>query len=173
MATSSKVANNAEVTAKHLPFPKQVHYGKYANLNSYAELLQKVQRNLEAPCSGELILSDLVQLETQLRAALTHVRARKLRLGCLRPTYEGKGKGLKAKSVHQSLHDQVQYACVQFNVNEEKMLKEENQLLEKQIVAMKNSGETYYNRMTGCLQLILHDKQHCICLNSKAALHVV
>ncbi|KAJ6347010.1 hypothetical protein OIU76_003659 [Salix suchowensis] len=37
-----------------------------------------IERNLEGPHAMELTLSDLVELEKQLDAALTHVRARKV-----------------------------------------------------------------------------------------------
>uniref|UniRef100_A0A3N7EWE5 MADS-box domain-containing protein n=1 Tax=Populus trichocarpa TaxID=3694 RepID=A0A3N7EWE5_POPTR len=74
-----------------------------------------VGRNLEGPYAMELTLGDLVELEKQLHVTLTHVRDRKIQM--------------MLESV-KSLHDQ------------EKMLKEENQLLEKQIVAMKNGKDS-------------------------------
>ncbi|KAG5223408.1 MADS-box protein FLOWERING LOCUS [Salix suchowensis] len=98
-------------TANHA----EVNCGKHANFKSHAELLLSVERNLEGPHAMELTLSDLVELEKQLDAALTHVRARKIQL--------------MVESV-KSLHHQ------------EKMLAEENQLLEKQIVAMKDGKDS-------------------------------
>ncbi|KAG5223179.1 MADS-box protein FLOWERING LOCUS [Salix suchowensis] len=98
-------------TANHA----EVNCGKHANFKSHAELLLSVERNLEGPHAMELTLSDLVELEKQLDAALTHVRARKIQL--------------MLESV-KSLHHQ------------EKMLAEENQLLEKQIVAMKDGKDS-------------------------------
>lgn len=74
-----------------------------------------MQRNLEGPYAMELTLGDLVELEKQLHVTLTHVRDRKIQM--------------MLESV-KSLHDQ------------EKMVKEENQLLEKQIVAMKNGKDS-------------------------------
>ncbi|XP_061959798.1 MADS-box protein FLOWERING LOCUS C-like isoform X4 [Populus nigra] len=109
MATSSKGANDSEV-----------YFGKYANLKSAAEILQIPQRKLEGSCPGEQTLSEFVQQATQLDAALTYVRARKMQL--------------MLESV-KSLQDK------------EKMLKEENQLLQKQIVAMKNGGEIYNGKV--------------------------
>ncbi|XP_061959797.1 agamous-like MADS-box protein AGL3 isoform X3 [Populus nigra] len=67
MATSSKGANDSEV-----------YFGKYANLKSAAEILQIPQRKLEGSCPGEQTLSEFVQQATQLDAALTYVRARKV-----------------------------------------------------------------------------------------------
>ncbi|KAL9369775.1 hypothetical protein Peur_040974 [Populus x canadensis] len=69
MATSSKGANDSEV-----------YFGKYANLKSAAEILQIPQRKLEGSCPGEQTLSEFVQQATQLDAALTYVRARKMQL---------------------------------------------------------------------------------------------
>ncbi|KAJ6347011.1 hypothetical protein OIU76_003660, partial [Salix suchowensis] len=63
-------------TANHA----EVNCGKHANFKSHAELLLSVERNLEGPHAMELTLSDLVELEKQLDAALTHVRARKIQL---------------------------------------------------------------------------------------------
>ncbi|KAJ6347016.1 hypothetical protein OIU76_003665 [Salix suchowensis] len=60
-------------TANHA----EVNCGKHANFKSHAELLLMIERNLEGPHAMELTLSDLVELEKQLDAALTHVRARK------------------------------------------------------------------------------------------------
>lgn len=93
----------------------EVYCGKHANLKSLAKLLLMVERNLEGPYAMELTLGDLVELEKQLHVTLTHVRDRKIQM--------------MLESV-KSLHDQ------------EKMLKEENQLLEKQIVAMKNGKDS-------------------------------
>nr|XP_034921993.1 truncated transcription factor CAULIFLOWER A-like isoform X3 [Populus alba] len=93
----------------------EVYYGKHANLKSLAELLLTVERNLEGLYAMELTLGDLMELEEQLHVALTHVKNRKIQM--------------MLESV-KSLHDQ------------EKMLKEENQLLEKQIVAMKNGEDS-------------------------------
>ncbi|KAF9686168.1 hypothetical protein SADUNF_Sadunf03G0130400 [Salix dunnii] len=59
-------ANNAEVNCD-----------KHANFKSHAELLLMIERHLEGPQAIELTLSDLVELEKQLDAALAHVRARK------------------------------------------------------------------------------------------------
>ncbi|KAJ6414731.1 hypothetical protein OIU84_003693 [Salix udensis] len=64
-------------TANHA----EVNCGKHANFKSHAELLLMIERNLEGPQAMELTLSDLVELENQLDAALTHVRARKQREG--------------------------------------------------------------------------------------------
>ncbi|KAF9688982.1 hypothetical protein SADUNF_Sadunf01G0044500 [Salix dunnii] len=69
MAASSKGANESEA-----------YFGEYANLKSPAELLPIVQRNLEGSCPGEQTLSDFEQQATQLDAALTCVRARKMQL---------------------------------------------------------------------------------------------
>ncbi|KAG6791342.1 hypothetical protein POTOM_000459 [Populus tomentosa] len=122
MATSSKDANDSEV-----------YFGKYTNLKSVAEILQIPQRKLEGSCPGEQTLSEFVQQATQLDAALKYVRARKMQL--------------MLESV-KSLQDKVLlYACLQFNMNEEKMLKEENQQLQKQIVAMKKGGEIYNGKV--------------------------
>ncbi|KAG5223180.1 MADS-box protein FLOWERING LOCUS [Salix suchowensis] len=63
-------ANHAEVC--------DVNCGKHANFKSHAELLLMIERNLEGLHAMELTLSDLVELEKQLDAALTHVRARKV-----------------------------------------------------------------------------------------------
>ncbi|KAF9686169.1 hypothetical protein SADUNF_Sadunf03G0130500 [Salix dunnii] len=93
----------------------EVNCGNHANFKSHAELLLMIERNLEGPHAMELTLSDLVELEKQMDVALTHVRARKIQL--------------MLESM-KSLHDQ------------EKMLAEENQLLEKQIVAMKDGKDS-------------------------------
>ncbi|KAJ6945653.1 MADS-box protein J2-like [Populus alba x Populus x berolinensis] len=98
----------------------EVYFGKYANLKSAAEILQVPQRKLEGSCPGEQTLSEFVQQATQLNAALKYVRARKMQL--------------MLESV-KSLQDK------------EKMLKEENQQLQKQIVAMKNGGEIYNGKV--------------------------
>uniref|UniRef100_A0A6N2K5V2 K-box domain-containing protein n=1 Tax=Salix viminalis TaxID=40686 RepID=A0A6N2K5V2_SALVM len=111
-------------TANHA----EVNCGKHANFKSHAELLLMIERNLEGPQAMELTLSDLVELEKQLDAALTHVRARKIQL--------------MLESV-KSLHDQTQLMLesVKSLNDQEKMLTEENQLLEKQIVALMKDGK--------------------------------
>ncbi|KAG5223413.1 MADS-box protein FLOWERING LOCUS [Salix suchowensis] len=118
-------------TANHA----EVNCGKHANFKSHAELLLSVERNLEGPHAMELTLSDLVELEKQLDAALTHVRARKIQL--------------MVESV-KSLHHQ------------EKMLAEENQLLEKQIVAMKDGKDSDHSlgKDSDHTPVILHNIQH-------------
>lgn len=98
----------------------EVYFGKYTNLKSVAKILQIPQRKLEGSCPGEQTLSEFVQQATQLDAALKYVRARKMQL--------------MLESV-KSLQDK------------EKMLKEENQQLQKQIVAMKNGGEIYNGKV--------------------------
>ncbi|KAJ6705119.1 MADS-BOX TRANSCRIPTION FACTOR 6 [Salix purpurea] len=79
-------------TANHA----EVNCGKHAYFKSHAELLLMLERNLEGPHAMEQTLSDLVELEKQLDAALTHVRARKIQL--------------MLESV-KSLHDQV-WKCI-------------------------------------------------------------
>ncbi|XP_034907230.1 MADS-box protein J2 [Populus alba] len=98
----------------------EVYFGKYTNLKSVAEILQIPQRKLEGSCPGEQTLSEFVQQATQLDAALKYVRARKMQL--------------MLESV-KSLQDK------------EKMLEEENQQLQKQIVAMKKGGEIYNGKV--------------------------
>ncbi|KAJ6705118.1 SERUM RESPONSE FACTOR-like protein [Salix purpurea] len=88
-------------TANHA----EVNCGKHAYFKSHAELLLMLERNLEGPHAMEQTLSDLVELEKQLDAALTHVRARKIQL--------------MLESV-KSLHDQ--FVCVQFYMNEALLL---------------------------------------------------
>ncbi|XP_015894305.1 truncated transcription factor CAULIFLOWER A [Ziziphus jujuba] len=84
----------------------------YVNLPPYPELLQTVQRCLEGPDIDQFSVSDLVQLEKQFDAALTLTRYRKTQLWM--------------QSV-SDLHEK------------EKMLKEENELLEREIAAMKKN----------------------------------
>ncbi|KAG6781405.1 hypothetical protein POTOM_014305 [Populus tomentosa] len=132
MATSSKETNHAEV-----------YCGKDANLKSLAELLLMVERNLEGPYAMELTLSDLMELEEQLHATLTHVRDKKVELKNLVDNIgDTNDAGISEVPPRPVLCAQLQFACVQFYMNEEKMLKEENQLLEKQIVEMKNGKDS-------------------------------
>lgn len=98
----------------------EVYFREYTNLKSATEILQIPQRILEGSSPGEQTLSEFVQQATQLDAALKYVRARKMQL--------------MLESV-KSLQDK------------EKILKEENQQLQKQIVAMKNGGEIYNGKV--------------------------
>ncbi|XP_011020777.1 PREDICTED: MADS-box protein FLOWERING LOCUS C-like isoform X2 [Populus euphratica] len=118
MATSSKDVNHAKA-----------YCDKHANLKSLPELQLMVERILEGPYAMELALSNLVELEKQLQATLTYVRARKIQM--------------MLESV-KSLHDQEKMLKEENQLLEkqEKMLKEENQLLEKQIEAMKNGTDS-------------------------------
>ncbi|GMY26566.1 agamous-like MADS-box protein AGL27 isoform X1 [Fagus crenata] len=77
------------------------------SLPSHAELLEIVQSQLEGPGMEQLTVTDLVLLEKQLNAALTETRSRKTQL--------------MLESI-MSLHEK------------EKMLREENQLLERKVV---------------------------------------
>ncbi|KAK9276029.1 hypothetical protein L1049_005560 [Liquidambar formosana] len=85
-----------------------------ANHWTYKELQQIVQRDLEGPNVEHLTLTDLVQLERELGAALTQIRSRKTQLMI---------------ELISTLHEK------------ERMLSEENELLEKQIEAiLKHDG---------------------------------
>lgn len=82
------------------------------SLPSHAELLEIVQSQLEGPGMEQLTVTDLVLLEKQLNAALTETRSRKTQL--------------MLESI-MSLHEK------------EKMLREENQLLERKIREMQDT----------------------------------
>ncbi|KAL5762459.1 hypothetical protein ACOSP7_018723 [Xanthoceras sorbifolium] len=96
-----------------------------SNLLSYAQLLQIVQRQLEGPNFEQMTLTDLVQLEKQLDATLTQIRARKTQL--------------LMESV-MILHEK------------ERMLREEKENLEREIAAVKNGNDSTVAAMaTLCL----------------------
>ncbi|KAJ6695017.1 hypothetical protein OIU74_014208 [Salix koriyanagi] len=94
----------------------ELYHGKYEKtFKSCAELLQIVRRSFEDSNFEELTLSDLEQTEMQIDAALRHTRARKMQL--------------MLESMN-ALHEKVE------------TLREENQLLQSQVLAMNNSLET-------------------------------
>ncbi|KAI9398331.1 hypothetical protein POPTR_003G169700v4 [Populus trichocarpa] len=94
----------------------ELYHGKYEKkIKSFAELLQTVQRQVGNSNFEELTLSDLEQTEMQLDAALRRTRARKTEL---------------MLETINALNDK------------EKTLREENQRLQTQVVAMNNDNET-------------------------------
>ncbi|XP_059445402.1 agamous-like MADS-box protein AGL27 [Corylus avellana] len=88
------------------------YHPEYANQESHVELLKLVQKQLEGPNIEQLSVTDLAQLEKKFNTALTYTRSRK--------------RQLMMESI-MSLHEK------------ERMLREENELLEREIAAMKNS----------------------------------
>ncbi|XP_062156681.1 MADS-box protein FLOWERING LOCUS C-like [Alnus glutinosa] len=85
---------------------------EYASQQSQVELLKLVQQELKGPNMEQLSVTDLAQLEKKLNAALMYTRTRKTQL--------------MMESII-SLHEK------------ERMLREENELLEREIAAMRNS----------------------------------
>ncbi|KAJ4710807.1 Transcription factor, MADS-box [Melia azedarach] len=89
---------------------------RYSSLYSHADLQKIVQRQLEGPNFEQLTVTDLVQLENELAATLTLIRARKT---------------------------QLMLESIMTLREKEKMLKEENSLLQREIAAAeKNSKDT-------------------------------
>nr|AGC94569.1 flowering locus C [Betula platyphylla] len=88
------------------------YHPESASQQSHVEILKLVQKQLEGPNIEQLNVTDLAQLETQFNAALTYTRSRKTQL--------------MMESII-SLHEK------------ERMLREENELLEREIASMKNS----------------------------------
>uniref|UniRef100_A0A5B7ANY3 Putative flowering locus C n=1 Tax=Davidia involucrata TaxID=16924 RepID=A0A5B7ANY3_DAVIN len=103
----------AEEKASTDVYDAENYHSKCASFQTCAELLQIVERQLEEPNVEPLRVTDLVQLEKQLDAALTQTRSRKTQL--------------MMESV-MTLQEKV------------RMLKEKNELLEKEIAAMGNNG---------------------------------
>ncbi|KAA8533330.1 hypothetical protein F0562_033134 [Nyssa sinensis] len=93
-------------------YEEEKYHSKYASFQTFAELLQIVERDLGEPNMEQLSLTDLTQLEKQLDSALRQIRSRKTRL--------------MMDSV-QTLHQK------------ESMLIEENDLLNEEITAMENN----------------------------------
>ncbi|XP_073132677.1 agamous-like MADS-box protein AGL27 isoform X2 [Henckelia pumila] len=92
-------------------FALQEQCSKYTGFLTSGELLQIVERELGEPCIDKLSVTDLVNLETQLQAALIRTRSTKTRL----------------------LLDSIS------SLNEqEKMLAEDNKQMEEKIVGSKN-----------------------------------
>lgn len=87
---------------------------KYASFMTMEELLQTVEKQLEEPDVGDLSFTDLVHLENQVETALTQARFRKTHL--------------LIESI-KNLHDK------------EKLLIEENKVLEDEIGTIKNKEE--------------------------------
>ncbi|XP_075504689.1 agamous-like MADS-box protein AGL27 [Primulina tabacum] len=92
---------------------KQEQCSKFTGFLTSGELLQIVERELGEPCIDKLSVTDLVNLETQLQAALIRARSTKTRL--------------MLDSI-SSLNEQ------------EKMLAEDNKQMEEKIVGTKNSN---------------------------------
>ncbi|KAF9686167.1 hypothetical protein SADUNF_Sadunf03G0130300 [Salix dunnii] len=107
----------------------ELYHGNYEKkFKSCAELLQIVHRPFEDSNFEELSLSDLEQTEMQLDAALRHTRARKMQL--------------MLESMN-ALHDKMLILLKSnFRFQQVKTLREENELLETQVLAMNNSSET-------------------------------
>ncbi|XP_073302457.1 agamous-like MADS-box protein AGL27 [Primulina huaijiensis] len=92
---------------------KQEQCSKFTGFLTSGDLLQIVERELGEPCIDKLSVTDLVNLETQLQAALIRARSTKTRL--------------MLDSI-SSLNEQ------------EKMLAEDNKQMEEKIVGTKNSN---------------------------------
>ncbi|XP_047330786.1 agamous-like MADS-box protein AGL27 [Impatiens glandulifera] len=85
----------------------------YSNVQSCSELLDTVATHINEPDIDQLNVTDLVQLERQLDAALIQTRSQKNKL--------------VAESMN-ALHER------------ERLLREENEMLMKQIAELENSG---------------------------------
>ncbi|KAL9386647.1 hypothetical protein Peur_019771 [Populus x canadensis] len=105
----------------------ELYHGKYEKkIKLFAELLQTVQRQVGNSNFEELTLSDLEQTEMQLDAALRRTRARKIPNNSM----FGYTCGLQSE-IH------IGRVAVM-----EMTLREENQRLQTQVVAMNNDNET-------------------------------
>uniref|UniRef100_A0A1S4B697 Protein MADS AFFECTING FLOWERING 5 n=1 Tax=Nicotiana tabacum TaxID=4097 RepID=A0A1S4B697_TOBAC len=89
-------------------------HSKYASFMTVGELLQTVERQLEEPDVDGLSVTDLVHLENQLQSALMQARSRKT-------------------------HLMVEY--IKSLQEKEKLLREENKLLEDRIAMIKKNRE--------------------------------
>ncbi|XP_016482057.1 agamous-like MADS-box protein AGL27 [Nicotiana tabacum] len=89
-------------------------HSKYASFMTVGELLQTVERQLEEPDVDGLSVTDLVHLENQLQSALMQARS-------------------------QKTHLMVEY--IKSLQEKEKLLKEENKLLEDRIAVIKKNRE--------------------------------
>ncbi|KAF8040916.1 hypothetical protein BT93_B2980 [Corymbia citriodora subsp. variegata] len=114
----------AEILARYRNHSEEAEGSKDANkgcpsgessLQSPSQLLQLVQRYVEGPDDDNVSVTDLVQLEEQLDAAIMQTRHRKTQL--------------MMESV-MTLQDQ------------ERLLREENELLEREIASLKANDES-------------------------------
>ncbi|XP_031272789.1 MADS-box protein EJ2-like [Pistacia vera] len=105
----------------------EVSHPECASIYSHAELLQIVQRKLDGPNFKQLTVPDLVQLEKQLNAKISQIRARKTEMM------------MESKMTLQNM---------------EKTLKEENTLLKREIAALEKQGNDTAARVMATLHLL-------------------
>ncbi|KAI4336564.1 hypothetical protein L6164_015076 [Bauhinia variegata] len=99
------------------------HHSKYADFRVHAELAQLVQ---SGPELEHLDVADLVKLETRLHNELSRIRSKKM----------------------QQL---VEYVMIL--KKKEQILREENELLKKQIAAMKSASQTNDRNVGGSVRI--------------------